>query len=207
MEAEQEGWRGEAAPAAAGRRQRRSAEADVAVAQRQFPGAIATMVLGAALLSERLDGCGFVQQLELHDAKHMHPLLMVVATALGAVAVWPRRRLEHEDSIDLVQEFAGRAAFAGLGAAIAAEQSTGKGLLRLLEVSKGCARRRARVSLPPHHPGARVRTLTRTPPPPWGWSCSRAPRTDVLRPAGRRRSRRASRRCQRWRPCSHSSCA
>lgn len=55
---------------------------------------------------------------------------------LAAAAVWPAKR-RGVLVADLVRDLAGRAAFAGLAAAVAAEVATGQGLLALLGVGTG----------------------------------------------------------------------
>ncbi|KAI7845173.1 hypothetical protein COHA_001218 [Chlorella ohadii] len=93
------------------------------------------MVLGAALVSERVNGYGLIEQLEL-DYPGIQPLLLGVAALLALAAVWPARR-KAQDAVELVRQLAGRAAFGGLSAALAAEVWAGKGLLALLEVETG----------------------------------------------------------------------
>lgn len=44
----------------------------------------------AALLSERVNGCGIVAQLEL-DHPHIEPLLLGIAGVLALAAAWPAR--------------------------------------------------------------------------------------------------------------------
>lgn len=66
----------------------------------------------------------------------IEPLLLGISGWLAAAAVWPAKR-RGTLFADLVRDAAGRAAFAGLAAAIAAEVYTGQGLLALLGVGTG----------------------------------------------------------------------
>lgn len=102
----------------------------------QFWASISTLLLGATLLAERLDGHGLVHKLELQD-QMMHPLLVAVVLALGAAAVWPQPRAPGEDAVWGLQRLAGRVSFAALGAAIATEMATGRGALAVLSVETG----------------------------------------------------------------------
>ena len=80
----------------------------------------------AALLSERLNGMGVVQQLELHDDM-MHPILLASVAGLVVAAVWP-----GEDAppgaplLSILRRAAGRLSFIGLAGTLAAEMWTGK---------------------------------------------------------------------------------
>lgn len=89
----------------------------------------------ASLLSERLNGAGLVQQLEL-DLPALEPLLVLLAAGTAAAAVWPSKRKLHT-VVEVVRDVAGRAAFAALSAAIAAELLSGQGLLTLLHIDTG----------------------------------------------------------------------
>lgn len=86
-------------------------------------------------MSERINGCGIVQQLEL-DHPHIEPVLLGVAGILAVAAAWPAKR-KAADATELIRQLAGRAAFGGLAAALVAEVWMGKGLLALLEVETG----------------------------------------------------------------------
>eukprot|EP00887_Chlorella_sp_A99_P006195 scaffold3.g6195.t1 len=97
----------------------------------QFWASISTLLLGATLLAERLDGHGLDQM--------MHPLLVAVVLALGAAAVWPQPRAPGEDAVWGLQRLAGRVSFAALGAAIATEMATGRGALAVLSAEAGLA--------------------------------------------------------------------
>lgn len=104
-------------------------------------GAIATLVFGAALLSERLNGIGIVQNLELHD-KGAHPLLIGSIAGLLLAAAWPDRRDEQQRPanggfVSQLQKSVSRLAYVGLAGAIAAEMYTGKGILALLDIETG----------------------------------------------------------------------
>ncbi|KAI3435598.1 hypothetical protein D9Q98_001663 [Chlorella vulgaris] len=90
------------------------------------------MVLGASLLSERLNGQGLLAQLELDNS----PLLVVVVAALVAGVAWPAPR-KLTTATDVVRDVTGRLAFGGLASAVGAELWANKGLLSLLEVETG----------------------------------------------------------------------
>ena len=96
------------------------------------PAPLPHPLLQASCLSERLNGHGLLQQLELDN----HPLLSVVVAALAAATFWPSKR-PLKSATDTVRDLAGRAAFAGLSAAVGAELWAGKGLLSLLEIETG----------------------------------------------------------------------
>ena len=89
----------------------------------------------ASLVSERLNGCGIVQTLEL-DHPHIEPVLLGIAGVLGVAALWPAER-RAANAAELARQLAGRAAFGGLAAALAVEVLTGKGLLAILEFDVG----------------------------------------------------------------------
>jgi hypothetical protein len=116
-----------------------TAEDDEA-ASSSLGGAIATLVFGAALLSERLNGIGIVQNLELHD-KGAHPLLVGSIAGLLLAAAWPDQREAPQQPnagfVAQLQKSVSRLAYVGLAGAIAAEMYTGKGILALLDVETG----------------------------------------------------------------------
>ena len=96
-----------------------------------------TFVFGAALLSERLNGEGIVQNLELHGSG-FHPLLLASVAGLLAAAAWPEKREMGNPSVLVrLQMAAARVAYLGLAGSIAAELFTGKGVLRLLDFETG----------------------------------------------------------------------
>lgn len=105
--------------------------------QQHFGGALATLVFGAALLSERLNGVGIVQNLELHN-KGFHPVLLFSIALLLCAAAWPEKR-EWKDPglLARIQMAGARVAYLGLAAAIAAEMVTGIGVLSLLDFETG----------------------------------------------------------------------
>lgn len=76
-----------------------------------------------------------MQQLELGHP-HIEPVLIGIAGILAVAAVWPSKH-KAANAAELVRQLAGRAAFGGLAAAVAAEVWAGKGLLALLEVGTG----------------------------------------------------------------------
>ncbi|KAL4458177.1 hypothetical protein ABPG75_013042 [Micractinium tetrahymenae] len=104
-------------------------------ASRDFASSLALMVLGAALISERLYGEGIVAALEL-DHPHVEPLLWGIAGTLALAAGWPAKR-RAESATALVRQLAGRLAFAGLCASLVTELVTGNGLLALLQIDTG----------------------------------------------------------------------
>lgn len=105
-------------------------------------GSVATLIFGAALLSERLNGVGIVQSVELHN-KGAHPLLLGSIVGLLAAAVWPGQssmlnmELTPISPVVKMKALVARLAFVGLAAAIAAEMITGKGVLALLDIETG----------------------------------------------------------------------
>lgn len=131
----------------------------------EFGGALATMVLGAALLSERLNGKGIIASLELEHHDMMHPILLFSVISLVAAALWPSQRSLEEatggmmSTVNSANENGGslmkkgeerwvvigktargmmsRIAYLGLAGSIAAEMYTGRGLLALLDVETG----------------------------------------------------------------------
>lgn len=104
---------------------------------RDFASSLALMVLGAALVSERLNGEGIVAVMEL-DHPMMEPVLWGVAAVLALAAAWPSKTPER-DATGMLRQVAGRAAFAGLAAALAIELYTGSGLLAVLDFKTGTA--------------------------------------------------------------------
>jgi hypothetical protein len=105
--------------------------------QQHFGGALATLVFGAALLSERLNGVGIVQNLELHN-KGFHPVLLFSIAMLLCAAAWPEKREWGNPSLLTRIQMAGaRVAYLGLAAAIAAEMVTGIGVLSLMDIETG----------------------------------------------------------------------
>lgn len=89
----------------------------------------------ASLLSERLNGCGIVQQLEIGHP-HLEPVLLGIAGILGVAALWPAKA-QAAGPAEMARQLAGRLAFGGLAAALAVEVWTGKGLLAILEFDVG----------------------------------------------------------------------
>ncbi len=107
------------------------------VTQQHFGGALTTLVFGAALLSERLNGVGIVQNLELHN-KGFHPVLLSAILFLIVASAWPEKRESRQPTLLVRIQMAGaRFAYLGLASAIAAEMFTGKGVLSLLDVETG----------------------------------------------------------------------
>lgn len=105
--------------------------------QQHFGGALATLVFGAALLSERLNGVGIVQNLELHN-KGFHPVLLFSIALLLCAAAWPEKREWGSPGLLARIQMAGaRVAYLGLAAAIAAEMVTGIGVLSLMDIETG----------------------------------------------------------------------
>ena len=76
-----------------------------------------------------------MQQLEL-DLPTLQPLLVLLAVSTAAAAVWRTKR-KLQTVVEVVRDAAGRAAFGGLAAAIAAELLSGQGLLTLLHFDTG----------------------------------------------------------------------
>jgi hypothetical protein len=102
-----------------------------------FGGALTTLLFGAVLLSERLNGVGIVQALELQN-KGFHPVLLGSILILMAAAAWPEKRERGNPStIVVIQMAAARVAYLGLAGTIAAEIFTGKGILSLLDIETG----------------------------------------------------------------------
>ena len=102
-----------------------------------FGGALTTLIFGASLLSERLNGVGIVQNLELHN-KGFHPLLLGAIVLLMCASAWPEKReLQNPTKLVRVQMAGARVAYLGLAGAIAAEIFTGKGILTLLDFETG----------------------------------------------------------------------
>jgi hypothetical protein len=108
---------------------------DEEVQEYHVGGAIATLVFSAALLSERLNGAGVVQSLELHE-QGAHPLLVATVFGLLAAAVWPdgRERAPAAGLAQRAQRAGGRIAMAALAGAISIEMVTKQGLLAWLDV-------------------------------------------------------------------------
>lgn len=105
--------------------------------QQHFGGALATLVFGAALLSERLNGVGIVQNLELHN-KGFHPVLLFSIALLLCAAAWPEKReWGNPGLLARIQMAGARVAYLGLAGAIAAEMVTGIGVLSLMDIETG----------------------------------------------------------------------
>ncbi len=98
--------------------------------KQHFSGSICTLLFGASLLSERLNGCGIVEQLELHEG--FEQLLITAVVGLTIAAIWPPNKEEMAtyDRMDSLQQIAARFSYGGLAGMIAAEMATGK--VRLL---------------------------------------------------------------------------
>lgn len=106
-------------------------------APQHFGGALTTLLFGAVLLSERLNGIGIVQALELQN-QGFHPLLLASILALMVAAAWPEERERKNPSVLVrIQMAAARVAYLGLAGAIAAEMFTGKGILALVDIETG----------------------------------------------------------------------
>ena len=106
---------------------------------RDFASSLALLVLGGALVSERLYGCGMVEQMELGHP-HLQPVLVAISAVLGLAAVWPPAKKPAaggSSATELLRGAAGRLGFAGLSAALAVELWTGNGLLDMLELETG----------------------------------------------------------------------
>ena len=86
-------------------------------------------------MSERLNGVSLVEQLEL-DHPNIESLLAAISAALAAAAAWPSKR-KAGNATDFIRGLAGRLAFGGLSAAVAAEMLAGKGLLALMQIETG----------------------------------------------------------------------
>lgn len=107
------------------------------VTSQHFGGALTTLVFGAALLSERLNGVGIVQNLELHN-KGFHPVLLSAIMILLVASAWPEKREWKNPTLLVRIQMAGaRFAYLGLAGSIAAEMVTGRGVLSLLDVETG----------------------------------------------------------------------
>ena len=105
--------------------------------EQHFGGSLATLIFGASLLSERLNGVGIVQNLELHN-HGFHPVLLGMIAVLLCASAWPERRERESPGLLVRIQMAGaRIAYLGLAATIAAEMFTGKGVLKLLDVETG----------------------------------------------------------------------
>ena len=109
----------------------------VETTSQHFGGALTTLDFGAVLLSERLNGIGMVQNLELHN-KGFHPVLLGSILGLMCAAAWPEKneRLNPSKMVRMQMAFA-RIAYLGLAGAIAAEIYTGKGILTLMDFETG----------------------------------------------------------------------
>jgi hypothetical protein len=83
----------------------------------------------ATLLSERLNGVGVVEQLELWN-KGLDPVILFTIGSLVVAGLMPRRPPHEagtqEAAVFDVQNFAGRLSFLGLAATLGAEMVTGK---------------------------------------------------------------------------------
>jgi hypothetical protein len=101
-----------------------------------FGGALATILMGAVLLSERLNGKGIIANLEIQHHE-MHPILVGSVIALTATGFWPNKHKISGGVTSFVRALAARAACLGLAASIAAEMVTGRGLLALLDIETG----------------------------------------------------------------------
>lgn len=117
--------------------QYRRHEPAIETTSQHFGGALTTLVFGAVLLSERLNGIGIVQNLELHN-KGFHPVLLGSILGLMCAAAWPEKneRLNPSKMVRMQMAFA-RIAYLGLAGTIAAEIYTGKGILALMDVETG----------------------------------------------------------------------
>jgi len=105
--------------------------------QQHFGGALTTLIFGASLLSERLNGVGIVQNLELHN-KGFHPILLSSILMLITASAWPEKRERENPGLLVRVQMAGaRFAYLGLAATIASEMFTGRGVLSLLDVETG----------------------------------------------------------------------
>ena len=116
-------------------------EPEIETSPQHFGGALTTLVLGASLLSERLNGVGIVQNLELHN-HGFHPVLLASVFMLLCAAAWPEKRERNDAGLNpsvvvRVQMAGARIAYLGLAGAIAAEMFTGKGILTLLDFETG----------------------------------------------------------------------
>jgi hypothetical protein len=110
----------------------------VETTSQHFGGALTTLVFGAVLLSERLNGMGIVQNLELHN-QGFHPVLLGSIVGLMCAAAWPEKneRLNNPSKMVRMQMAFARIAYLGLAGAIAAEIYTGKGILTLMDFETG----------------------------------------------------------------------
>jgi len=105
---------------------KRSSDGGIETTPQHFGGALATLIFGAALLSERLNGIGIVQNLELHN-EGLHPVLLGSIALLMAAAAWPEARENSSPGLIVRLQMAGaRIAYLGLAGSIAAEMFTGK---------------------------------------------------------------------------------
>lgn len=94
---------------------------------RNFGGAVATIILGASLLAERLNGYAIVESLELRG---FHPLLVITIVWLVIASIWPGKKRvdgeQQEDIVTKIQNFAPRIVYITLAVSIAAEMITEK---------------------------------------------------------------------------------
>lgn len=112
-------------------------EPELETTPQHFGGALTTLIFGAALLSERLNGVGIVQNLELHN-KGFHPVLLASIVVLLCASAWPEKQESNNPTFLVRIQMAGaRIAYLGLAGAIAAEMFTGKGILTLLDFETG----------------------------------------------------------------------
>ena len=102
-----------------------------------FGGGLVTLLFGSALLSERLNGMGIVQQLELHQG--WHPFVLASIAILTIAGLWPGKKNNGEPltGIARLRKVATRGAYLGLAATLAGELLTGKGVLALLDFETG----------------------------------------------------------------------
>lgn len=109
-----------------------------------FGGGLITLLFGASLLSERLNGMGVVQQLELHQG--LHPFIVASIVALFAAAFWPSFPSSSptssidDNEVDLtsrIRKWATRGICLAMAATLLGELLTGKGALCLLDVETG----------------------------------------------------------------------
>jgi len=108
-----------------------------------FGGGLITLLFGASLLSERLNGMGVVQQLELHQG--LHPFIVASIVFLFAAAFWPSSPSSSptssiDDEVDMtskIRKWATRGIYLAMAGTLLGELLTGKGALCLLDVETG----------------------------------------------------------------------